>query len=138
VRAWANIIDIWEVRVSLIMLGVPITLVLGFFALIGASSIAMVFAYPEGNLQAFLLGAAGIIGISSGWVRVLVRSERFRRSRGLRWATTVGLGVGLFIAIWLALGLTQDPRPILPWFGASAAVVGVFLLGATIGARNAL
>src|SRR5258708_14718520 len=129
-RAWAAAMSNPMVRAGLVLLGVPLTLVLGFFAVLGTSAML-----AESNFPAGVLGVGGLIGIAGAWMRLVVPGHKLRASPGLLWGTAFGLVVGMVIAAWMTFWLLYDLRTVLPWLAACAFVIGVFLLGATVGER---
>lgn len=93
-----------------------------------ASDVGM--AYSMGAV-----GLAGLLGMTAAWCRVLISNGVYRRSGLLFYATVAGLVIGIATAIvffrrmWMA-------APELPfWIASCVVVLGLGLLGATLGAR---
>jgi hypothetical protein len=134
-HAWATSLNDRWVRVGLIFVGIPLTLVLGAFSVIGITTVVDTSSYP-GQIGEIAMSVGGLIGLTAGWFRFAMSSERLKSSSGRYWAVVAGLIVGNIVAGWMAVGLFDGLRIILPWFAAIALVVGVYLLGATVGERS--
>lgn len=130
---WARAIAKPWTRAILLAIGLPLTLPLGFFAVVGATTIAS----PDvGDWKSAASGFGGLLGLASAWARVFIPSQRFKTSALLFWATTVGLVIGLATAVLITSFFAYGTYPLLPTLAAVALAVGIFLLGATIGARS--
>ena len=129
----ANVAATPVARMILVAIGLLPTLVLGTLAAYG-----LYFTVPRNSeasngwyfwiLIPSLLGAIGLI---AAWVRVIVSPRMFQKSSLLRILVIVGLGVGLLISIFYALG--SPITSLFFWFMITISMIGIFLIGATLG-----
>lgn len=74
-----------------------------------------------------VVGTGGVIAITAAWVRLLVPRRYFQERAILKWATAVGLALGLVLACLLLF------NPAMAWLVVLTIPIGAFLLGATLG-----
>ena len=128
-------------RVILLVLGIVGTVMLAPMALFGAYSgvVALLFYRDAGDVgMAYRMGAiglAGVLGMLAAWCRLLIANERYRRSAVLFYSTVVGLVIGIATAVVFFGGAwVSAPSPMF-WLALVVVLLGIGLLGATIGAR---
>jgi hypothetical protein len=133
-HSWADALANVKVRVTLLLLGVLATVALGPMSVFGAYLLATSFVSDAQDKYMFLgwsvVGTGGVIAITAAWVRLLVPRRYFQERALLRWATAVGLAIGLGIACLLLF------NPAMAWLVVLTIPIGVFLLGATLGERK--
>ena len=140
-RAWSDALERRRVNDALVIGGGVITCFLIYGVVIGVWSTTVMAIVGPRNWD-FVLHVApiawcGLAGLVAAWTRILLPGSRFRASSTLRWATLIGLTLGLVDA-----GLLLFPQGIPPLdpqlIGYILLIVifgtGVFLVGATIGA----
>lgn len=96
--------------------------------------VSLVEHYNEYASPPYRLGAIGfgaLVGLAAAWCRVLISNPAYQLSSALFFSTVVGLVVGIVTAV-VQLAIVSI---LLHWFYALVAFLGVWLLGATIGAR---
>jgi len=87
------------------------------------------YTSPPYRLAAIGFGA--LAGLAAAWCRVLISNQQYQRSPFLFYSTVAGLVVGIAAAV-LQLAIVSL---LLHWFYALVALLGAWLLGATIGTR---
>jgi hypothetical protein len=85
------------------------------------------------DLEIAIVGFMATAGIIGAWTRLLPPSERFRRSDRLRWAAAVSIGLGILAALVM---MYDDGASDFDVFLGTVALVGTYLLCATIGAKG--
>jgi hypothetical protein len=132
--ALAAVVDKKAVRIGLVLLGVLSTIALAPAALFAAY--ATVVSIVEGRGPPWwggIAGLGGIIGFLGAWSRVLFSSTRFRSSLLLRMSTSLALVVGVLAAGILFFSVAGGPDNPAAWLFVGLAVLGLILLGATLG-----
>lgn len=133
------------VRGVLLIVGVVCTVALTPLALIGLFVAVSGFLFGsaadeiEMAFSVALLFFGGLFGMAAAWCRILILNDLYRRSGRLFYSTIAGLVIGIATAI-LVFRRFGTTIPELPFWIASAVVLlvvllGVALLGATVGAR---
>ncbi|MFT3791249.1 MAG: hypothetical protein QM741_09240 [Rudaea sp.] len=125
----AKFIDRPRVRLSFIVVGIPLTLLLSPVLFAGFVGGIMDL---KNEFPFFVIACCGIAGIAAAWVRVLSGSSRLRQSPVLCWLVACGLVLGVLLAAWLAVGLGFSSGNPVPWMYALAVVIGLLLLAGTI------
>ena len=124
----ATFIDRPAVRISLVVAGVPLTLVLSPILLAGfAGALDLRNEFPF-----FVIACCGLAAIAAAWVRVLLGIARLRQTPVIRWLVAFGLALGVTLATLLAVGLGFGTGNPVPYVYMLAAVIGALLLVGTV------
>lgn len=140
-RAWSVALRRTEVRGLLLIVGVFATLAFAPMAAIGVQLVfAMLQSSAPDRFQSIgwgIAGAGGMTGILGAWVRLLLSPERFSAHPVLKWLTVTALALGVVAAGITFAGVLSRPANLLAWLMAPPLIIGVFLLGATLGEGRA-
>ncbi|HYC35289.1 MAG TPA: hypothetical protein VEC19_02620 [Usitatibacter sp.] len=139
-RAWAKQADRVEVRALLAFFGIFGTIALAPLAGFGTYMLILTPFSSADDRYHFLgwsiVGTFGLFGIVAAWLRVLVPSRIFAAHPVLFWATVTGLTSGLCIGILFMVPALFGRFNAMAAMAFIPVVIGVFLLGATLGARK--
>ena len=128
-----------SVRLALVVFGVAVTAIVLWPAIFFTSlTLQHMTDVPVRDLAwTATLGLGTILGLLAAWVRVVVSNEYLQRWRRTFHFTAIGLavGIGTGITTLIAGGKTTSDDPIF-WSIVVVTLVGCFLLGATLGARQ--
>jgi hypothetical protein len=80
-----------------------------------------------------VVGTGGLIGIAGAWMLLLIPRRMRQENPLLKWVTAVALLIGVGVAASVLAGTVSDPENPVVWLMAPALIIGVFLLGATLG-----
>jgi hypothetical protein len=133
---WSRILAKRPVRGALIATGALASIILIPFASSGAilGGQALLDGYIDlGTVRATMLGVGGLFGVLAAWVRVLAEDRKLTDVPWLWWAVLLGLLCGNVSAVVV---LSAADHGFVIGLFVVAIAIGVFLMGATIGART--
>lgn len=140
-RAWSRALENRKLRGLLVAIGVLATIAFAPISILGAYMLLVSLGSEAPDRWHFngwnVVGAGGLLGIVGAWTRLLVSGSRFQANGLLKWGTVACLAAGVIVAGLTFTAVLHNPASALAWLMAPALVVGVFLLGATIGEVHA-
>lgn len=129
---WAQLINSPAIRVFLYLVGFPLTLIFGAFGIFGI--VWGLLALPD-SIFLLLYALAGVFGLVAAWLRITV-PQLLHRSPTIRLTILCALIAGTLLAGWQAIFVVGNNSPLIPWLSLVALPIGLFLVGATIGAKH--
>ena len=145
----AQIADMRYVKIALALFWLAPTALHGYLASIGVymtGAILLFTAFDPGLdvarpdiapvIQILLLALGGLWGLAAGWLRIILSSATLRKSK-IFWPMVLGLvaGIAAWVGSSLLIGMPKSLADPFYWVSLSMGLVGIFLLGAAIGAR---
>jgi len=131
----ANLLAKPKARVALILVGLVPTVVLGSLATQGLFVVVAEVPFTEETAGWYWWIAVpsilGCIGLVSAWIRLLVPPIKFKEHLYLRVVVVLGISAGLSISLFYGLG-SPVTSPFF-WAMAGISMIGIFLIGATVG-----
>jgi hypothetical protein len=135
-EAWTRALDKPVVRIILFTFGLVATAVFAPISTFGATLLFLNAPHTLKDLGWPLLGLAGLLGIIGAWVRLLTPRTRIERSKILKIAIYILLFPSIVLSCFLLFYLILNGISFISMFGVISLPIGVFLLGATIGAQS--
>jgi hypothetical protein len=136
-HTWSNAMQNRKVRGLLLLIGLLATVAFGPMSVLGVYLLATDLQSDAPDRFHFIgwsiVGSGGVLGITGGWLRLLVAGTYFQTHPVLKWLTVAALGAGVLVAALIFSRALWNPADLMAWLMVPTLVVGVFLLGATVG-----